>query len=113
MRTATRRPAGRWTGLAAIALAGAAMQAVAGPVPDELDLLAQENQVYSAARYVQTIAETPANVAVISRDDIARFGYRNVQQALQSLPGFYNAASQWPALGLSGIAVPGDFGSRV
>ncbi len=94
-------------------LAGAGLHAHAAPTPDELDLLAQEHQVYSAARYVQTIAETPANVTVISRDEIARFGYRTVQQALQSVPGFYNAASQWPALGLSGIAVPGDFGSRL
>lgn len=112
MTAATRRRPYGWAGLAAL-LAGSAMQAQAGPATDELDLLAQENQVYSASRYVQTIAETPANVAVISRDDIARFGYRSVQQALQSLPGIYNAASQWPALGLSGIAVPGDFGSRV
>ncbi len=78
-----------------------------------LDLLAQENQVFAASRYVQTIAETPANVSIISRDDISRFGYRTIADALSSLPGFYNAASQWPALGIRGIAVPGDFGSRV
>src|SRR5687768_10155758 len=80
---------------------------------DELDLLAQENLVYSAARYVQTLAETPANVSIISSDDIQRYGYRSVPDALKSLPGVYDAASQWPALGISGIAVPGDFGSRI
>ncbi len=80
---------------------------------DELDLLARENLVYSAARYVQTIAETPANVSIISRDDIRRYGYRSVADALKSLPGVYDAASQWPALGVSGLAVPGDFGSRI
>lgn len=85
----------------------------AAPQADELDLLAQENVVYAAARYVQTLAETPANVTIITRDDIAHFGYRSVPDALKSLPGVYDAASQWPALGVSGIAVPGDFGSRV
>ena len=80
---------------------------------DFLDLLDQENQVFAASRYVQTIAETPANVSIISRDDIARFGYRTIADALSSLPGFYNASSQWPALGVRGVAVPGDFGSRV
>ncbi len=80
---------------------------------DELDLLAQENLVYSAARYVQTIAETPANVSIISRDDIRRYGYRSVADALKSLPGVYDAASQWPALGVNGVAVPGDFNSRI
>ncbi len=100
-------------GLCAALLAAAALPARAAPAADELDLLAQENQVYSASRYAQTIAETPANVTIITRDDIVRFGYRKVQQALLAVPGFYNAASQWPAVGLSGIAVPGDFGSRV
>jgi iron complex outermembrane receptor protein len=80
---------------------------------DFLDLLDQENQVFAASRYVQTLAETPANVSVISHDDITLFGYRTIADALYSLPGFYNAASQWPSLGLRGIAVPGDFGSRV
>lgn len=100
-----------------IALAGwlacGALHAQTLPQADELDLLAQENLVYSAARYVQTIAETPANVSIINRDDIARYGYRSVSDALRSLPGVYDAASQWPALGVSGVAVPGDFGSRI
>ena len=83
------------------------------PQADALDLLAQENLVYSATRYAQTLAATPANVSIISRDDIRRYGYRSVPDALKSLPGVYDAASQWPALGVSGIAVPGDFGSRI
>jgi outer membrane receptor protein involved in Fe transport len=99
--------------LAAALMASAGVHAQSAKDADGLELLAQENQVYSAARYVQTIAETPANVAVISREDIARYGYRSVHDALLSLPGVYDAASQWPALGVSGIAVPGDFGSRV
>lgn len=80
---------------------------------DFLDLLDQENQVFAASRYAQTLTETPANVSVISRKDIARFGYRTIAEAVSSLPGFYNAASQWPAQGLRGVAIPGDFGSRV
>jgi iron complex outermembrane receptor protein len=80
---------------------------------DFLELLAQENHVYSAARYVQTMAETPANVTVITRDELRRFGYRSIASALAALPGVYDAASQWPALGVRGFAVPGDFGSRI
>lgn len=101
--------------LSALALwfASSALHARTVQQADELDLLAQENLVYSAARYVQTIAETPANVSIISRDDIRRYGYRNVPDALKSLPGVFDAASQWPALGVSGVAVPGDFGSRI
>ncbi|HYD79328.1 MAG TPA: TonB-dependent receptor [Paucimonas sp.] len=80
---------------------------------DFLELLTQENQVFSASRYVQTMAETPANVTVLTRGDLKRFGYRNIGEALAALPGVYDAASQWPALGVRGFAVPGDFGSRI
>lgn len=112
MSTATTRRACR-IGALALWFASGALHARTAPEADELDLLAQENRVYAAARYDQTIAETPANVTIISRDDIRRYGYRNVADALKSLPGVYDAASQWPALGVSGVAVPGDFGSRI
>ena len=112
MSAAITRRVRRFIATAAMA-AGAAANAQTQPPADELDLLAQENLVYSAARYAQTIAETPANVSIISRDDIRRYGYRSVADALKSLPGVYDAASQWPALGVSGVAVPGDFGSRI
>ena len=112
MTSATPRRAAR-TCVLALWLASSALLAQPTPQADELDLLAQENLVYSAARYAQTIAATPANVSVISRDDIRRYGYRSVPDALKSLPGVYDAASQWPALGVNGVAVPGDFGSRI
>lgn len=95
------------------ALFSSDLYAQVGKEGDFLDLLEQENHVFSASRYVQTIAETPANVTVLTREDIRRFGYRSVADALYSLPGLYNAASQWPALGVRGFAVPGDFGSRI
>lgn len=87
--------------------------AVAATDGDYLDLLDQENKVFAASRYVQTLADTPANVTVIGHDDIARFGYRTVADVLGSLSGTYNASSQWPAMGMRGVAVPGDFGSRI
>ena len=83
------------------------------PQADELDLPAQENLDYTAAHYAQTIADSPANVSIISGEDIRRYGYRSVADALKSLLGVYDATSQRPALGASGVAVPGDFGSRV
>ncbi len=99
----------------ALAACGAlhAQPAVAPKDGDFLDLLAGENQVFSAARYVQTMAETPANVTVLGGDELRRHGYRTVREALAALPGVYDASSQWPALGVSGVAIPGDFGSRV
>lgn len=113
MSKARMRRAAGLIAVAAAWFATACAHAQGLPQGDALDLLAQENLVYSAARYEQTLAETPANVTIISRDDIRRYGYRSVSDALKSIPGVYDAASQWPALGVSGIAVPGDFGSRV
>ncbi|QYF92160.1 TonB-dependent receptor [Massilia sp. PAMC28688] len=114
MSAATTRQARRLMAIAALLASGAVLgQSGQSGAADALDLLAQENQVYSAARYTQTLAETPANVSIISRDDIRSYGYRTVSDALKSLPGVYDAASQWPALGVSGFAVPGDFNSRI
>lgn len=95
-----------------LAFGGYATSGLAGN-DESLDLLAQENQVFAASRYIQAIQQSPANASVLTRDDIRRFGYRSIHEALASLPGIYNAASQWPALGVRGTAVPGDFGSRI
>ncbi len=110
--SATIKPE-RWAVLLGMLLVSSALHAQTGKDADFLDLLAQENQVFSASRYVQTIAETPANVSVVSREDIKRYGYRSINEALSSLPGVYDATSQWPALGVRGTATPGDFGSRI
>lgn len=90
-----------------------ALLAQTGKDDDTLGLLEQENQVFAASRYMQSVSETPANVTVITRDDIRRYGYRDIAAALKSIPGIYSAASQWPATGVRGFAVPGDFGSRI
>ena len=112
MRAALCRHVGRVIAIVSM-FSGTVAYARSDPPADTMDLLAQENLVYSASRYVQTLAQTPANVSIITRDDIVRYGYRSVPDALKSLPGVYDAASQWPALGVSGVAVPGDFGSRI
>ncbi|MBC7944110.1 MAG: TonB-dependent receptor plug domain-containing protein [Burkholderiales bacterium] len=91
----------------------AALTAKPAPAADTLDFVEQETQVFAASRYVQTLAQTPANVTIISADELRRFGFRTISEALQTLPGVYDAASQWPGLGFRGVAIPGDFGSRI
>lgn len=88
----------------------------AAPANDFPDLPDGEKEVpavFAASRYTQTISDTPASVTLITQDDIRHYGYRTVFEALRSRPGFYDASSQWPGLGLQGIALPGDFNSRV
>ena len=55
--SATNKPE-RWAVLLGTLLVSSALHAQTGKDADFLDLLAQENQVFSASRYVQTIAET-------------------------------------------------------
>ena len=108
-----RVPGQKLFGIFAIMFLASAQAATSEVKDDFLDLLNAENQVFSASRYAQTIAESPADVSLITRDDINRFGYRSIGEALAAQPGFYNAASQWPAVGLRGVAIPGDFSSRI
>ncbi|MGR5239206.1 TonB-dependent receptor plug domain-containing protein [Vibrio alfacsensis] len=49
------------------------------------DLLATE--VVGVSKTKQLISEAPANVAVITAEDIARYGYRNIAEAISRLPG--------------------------
>jgi iron complex outermembrane receptor protein len=71
-----------------------------------------DEQVFAASRYTQTISDTPASVSLITQPDIQRYGYRTVFDVLMAQPGFYDASSQWPGIGIRGIALPGDFNSR-
>ncbi len=78
-----------------------------------LALLANENEVFAASRYVQSLEQTPANVTILSGDELRKFGYRSVTEALTSLPGIYNTSNlAWRTLGIRGFAIPGDFNSR-
>jgi outer membrane receptor for ferrienterochelin and colicins len=87
--------------------------AMAAASSELLDLVEEENRVFAASRYAQSISDTPASVSVIGEADIRRYGYRTIFEALQSQAGFYDASSQWPTLGLRGVALPGDFNSRI
>lgn len=78
-----------------------------------LDLLANENKVYAASRYVQSLDQTPANVTILVSDELRKYGYRSVTDALTALPGVYNTSNlAWRTLGIRGFGVPGDFNSR-
>jgi outer membrane receptor for ferrienterochelin and colicins len=51
-------------------------------------------EVVTASRKPQTLAEAPANIAVITRDMIRRRGYRTLEETLSDLPGFDFTTSQ-------------------
>ena len=70
--------------------------------------------VYAASRREQTISEAPAAVTVITHDDIQKYGYRTLAQALASVPGFFISDDRgYEYVGVRGLGLPTDFNSRV
>jgi iron complex outermembrane receptor protein len=86
------------------------------PAPDDLPSLEQllETRITSAAKRLQTPAEAPSMVSVISAREIRNFGWRTLAEALGSLRGLHVSYDRsYSYLGVRGFGRPGDFSSRV
>ncbi len=98
---------GLWIGLLLAAGATAAQE-------DEYTLLFQPPKVVTALRYLTPAAHAPASADIITAEDIRRFGYRTVAEAVSGLPGFqatYDRA--YAHLQVRGFHVPGDYNGRI
>jgi iron complex outermembrane receptor protein len=70
--------------------------------------------VITASRHEQLASDAPASVAVVSAEEIERYGYRTLAEALQTLPGiFINYDHSYTYIGVRGLVLPGDYNSRV
>lgn len=94
---------------------------IGAQVPMEGDPLAQISldsllsvSVNAAARHGQTIGQAPASVTIITREDISRYGYRTVVEALERVRGFHISDDRaYAYVGVRGLGRPGDYNSRV
>lgn len=76
------------------------------------DLLRVE--VRSASRYAQPLADSPASVSVIERDELRQQGYRNLAEALSTVRGVYLSNDRnYTYIGVRGFNRPGDYNARV
>lgn len=76
------------------------------------DLLRVE--VAGASRYVQPLSEAPSAVSIVGAEDIRRFGFRTLAEALQSVRGVYATNDRaYSYLGIRGFGRPGDYNSRI
>ncbi|MBT4821002.1 MAG: TonB-dependent receptor, partial [Lentisphaerae bacterium] len=93
---------------------------LAPTLEEELKWLAAEGLVIriptvaGASRFEQQSVQAPASVAVVTRDQIQKYGHRNLGDVLRSLPGFHvNTDRVVLTLGIRGYNDPGELNTRV
>src|SRR5689334_17744805 len=69
--------------------------------------------IVSATLHRQRIGDAPASVSVVTAEDIRKYGYRTIAEALGSVRGLYISTDRsYTFLGARGVSTPGDYGSR-
>lgn len=109
--------------LVAVALIGISVATAQQQKPGQQDIsnLSLEDlmkievhSVYGASRFLQKVTEAPASVSIITAEEIKRYGYVTLADAIRSVRGFYiNYTRSYSDLGARGFARPGDFNTRV
>lgn len=107
-------------GLVAIAgivtAAGSAAQdgATGDQVTDLVSIIQESSTVEAAGRHPQSLADAPAHVTIITRQDIEEFGFETIGEAIASAAGFFIRDDlNYTYLGVRGFAPFGDYGSHV
>ena len=81
---------------------------------EESALFAELPLVESASLHAQTLNEAPANVTVITAQEIREFGYRTFGEVMGNVRGFYTSDDYaYGYLGARGFNVPGDYSTRI
>jgi outer membrane receptor for ferrienterochelin and colicin len=72
-----------------------------------------EVTVISASKFEQPSRDAPSAVQVISREEIRRYGWRTLTEALNTLPGLYASNDKaYDFLGARGFQITGDYNTR-
>jgi len=81
---------------------------------DESMLFMDIPSVYSASKYEQSVSDAPAWVTVITANEISKYGYRTLDDILESVPGFYTTNDRnYNYAGARGFGRPGDYNTRL
>lgn len=70
--------------------------------------------INTAAKYSQLIGQVPASVSIVTPDDIVRYGYRTIEDVMNSLRGFYTTYDRnYSYAGIRGFGRPTDYNNRI
>ena len=111
MRTAVAIAAAGWL---ALAVSPAVAQGSAPLPPDERALLTDVPSVFAASKYDQPLSEAPADVTVVTRADILRFGWLTLADVLKGVRSFLVTSDRnYSYAGVRGFGRTGDYNGRI
>lgn len=104
--------------LQAVAMLMAVAGASASGNPDDLLSLSVEQlshiKVSTAALHDQEIKDAPADMTLITAEDIRRYGWRTLGEILNHVRGFYMTWDHtYQEAGTAGYSIPGDWSTRI
>ncbi len=98
-----------------LSLGSASVSTAQGNPATDLSLDSLLNtRISAASKYSQPSADAAASITILTSDDLRNGGFRNLQDALESVRGFYSTDDgNYPYLGSRGFSRPSDYNNRI